>query len=87
MYLKNSWYVASWSNELADALISRTICDVPILLYRKQNGAPVAMGNLCPHRFAPLHMGKQIGDTVQCGYHGMVFGESGKCVLNPHQVA
>ena len=29
-------------------------------------------------------MGKKIGDTVQCGYHGMVFGENGACVLNPH---
>jgi phenylpropionate dioxygenase-like ring-hydroxylating dioxygenase large terminal subunit len=84
MYLTNAWYVAAWSHELGDALITRTICDTPVLLYRKENGDPVAMGNLCPHRFAPLHLGKRIGDTVQCGYHGMVFGESGKCVLNPH---
>ncbi len=84
MYLKNSWYVACWSTELGEDLITRTICEQPILLYRKQNGDPVAMGNLCPHRFAPLHLGKRLGDDIQCGYHGMVFGESGKCVLNPH---
>ncbi len=84
MYLKNAWYVAAWSNELDQELMTRTILEKPVLLYRKENGDPVAMGNLCPHRFAPLHMGKRIGDTVQCGYHGMVFGESGKCVLNPH---
>lgn len=83
-YLKNTWYVACWSSELGDALLTRTILEQPILLFRKGNGDPVAMGNLCPHRFAPLHMGKRVGDTVQCGYHGMVFGESGKCVLNPH---
>lgn len=84
MYLKNAWYVAAWSKELGQDLITRTICELPVLLYRKENGDPVAMGNLCAHRFAPLHMGKRIGDTVQCGYHGMVFGENGKCVLNPH---
>jgi phenylpropionate dioxygenase-like ring-hydroxylating dioxygenase large terminal subunit len=84
VYLKNAWYVAAWSDELGEELITRTICELPVLLYRKENGDAVAMGNLCPHRFAPLHMGKKIGDTVQCGYHGMVFGESGKCVLNPH---
>jgi phenylpropionate dioxygenase-like ring-hydroxylating dioxygenase large terminal subunit len=84
MYLKNAWYVGAWSGELADALITRTICEQQVLLYRKENGDPVAMGNLCPHRFAPLHLGKKIGDTVQCGYHGMVYGESGECVLNPH---
>jgi vanillate O-demethylase monooxygenase subunit len=84
MYLKNAWYVAATSQELGQELLTRTILEQPILLYRKENGDPVAIGNLCPHRFAPLHMGKRIGDTVQCGYHGMVFGESGKCVLNPH---
>ncbi|MEZ5744774.1 MAG: aromatic ring-hydroxylating dioxygenase subunit alpha [Sphingomonadaceae bacterium] len=84
MYLRNCWYVACWSHELGEELITRTICEKPVLLYRKENGDPVAIGNLCPHRFAPLHMGKRIGDTVQCGYHGMVFGESGACVLNPH---
>ena len=84
MYLNNAWYVACWSDELTEALITRTILEKPVLLYRKANGDAVAIGNLCPHRFAPLHMGKRIGDTVQCGYHGMVFGESGQCVLNPH---
>jgi phenylpropionate dioxygenase-like ring-hydroxylating dioxygenase large terminal subunit len=43
------------------------------------------MGNGCPHRSAPLHMGKLIGDTVQCGYHGLHFGENGRCVLNPNR--
>lgn len=85
MYLKNAWYVACWSSELGEDLITRTICDLPVLLYRKENGDAVAIGNLCPHRFAPLHMGKKRGDTVQCMYHGMVFGESGACVLNPHR--
>lgn len=84
MYLNNAWYVGVWSHELGEELITRTICEKPVLLYRKENGDAVALGNLCPHRFAPLHMGKRFGDDIQCGYHGMVFGESGKCVLNPH---
>ncbi|MFM5953453.1 MAG: Rieske 2Fe-2S domain-containing protein [Novosphingobium sp.] len=85
MYLRNAWYVAAWSHELGEDLITRTILEQPVLLYRKENGDPVAIGNLCPHRFAPLHLGKRIGDRVQCNYHGMVFGESGACVLNPHR--
>jgi phenylpropionate dioxygenase-like ring-hydroxylating dioxygenase large terminal subunit len=84
MYLKNAWYIAAWSNELGDALLGREICEQAVLLYRKENGDAVAIGGLCPHRFAPLHMGKRVGDTVQCGYHGMVFGENGQCVRNPH---
>lgn len=83
-YLKNAWYMAIWASELGAALETRTICELPILLYRKENGDPVAIGNLCPHRYTPLHLGKRLGDNVQCGYHGMVFGASGQCVHNPH---
>lgn len=84
MYLKNAWYVAAWSDEVSREMMTRTICEEHILLYRKENGDPVAIGNMCPHRFAPLNMGKLIGDNVQCPYHGFRFGETGSCVHNPH---
>ena len=84
MYLKNAWYVAGWSSEIGRELLERTICEQSIVLYRKENGDPVAIGNMCPHRFAPLSAGKLVGDDLQCGYHGLRFGAQGKCVLNPH---
>jgi phenylpropionate dioxygenase-like ring-hydroxylating dioxygenase large terminal subunit len=84
MYLKNAWYMAAWADELGTGFETRMICELPILLYRKENGDPVAIGNICPHRYTPLNLGKRVGDAVQCGYHGMVFGETGKCVHNPH---
>jgi phenylpropionate dioxygenase-like ring-hydroxylating dioxygenase large terminal subunit len=84
MYLENAWYVAAWAEEIGRKLLTRTICERPILLYRKENGSPVAIANRCPHRFAPLDRGRLKGDAVQCGYHGMVFGERGKCIHNPH---
>ncbi len=84
MYLKNAWYVAGWSSDISREPIERTICEQSIVLFRKENGDPVAMGNMCPHRFAPLSAGKLVGDDLQCGYHGLRFGASGKCVLNPH---
>jgi phenylpropionate dioxygenase-like ring-hydroxylating dioxygenase large terminal subunit len=84
MYLKNAWYMAAWANQLGTALLPRTLCDLPILLYRKENGDPVALGGICPHRYTPLQFGKRIGDAIQCSYHGMVFGPSGACVHNPH---
>lgn len=83
-FLRNIWYVAAWSGEISRALTPRTILGEPILLYRKENGAPVAISNRCPHRFAPLHLGKLVGDVVECGYHGLQFDCSGACVDNPH---
>ena len=83
-YLCNVWYVAAWSHELTDGLFARTILDQPIVLYRKENGDPAALTDRCPHRFAPLHLGRIKGDTVECGYHGLRFDGTGACVDNPH---
>ncbi len=84
MFLKNAWYVGAWSNEISDTLFARTIIEEPVLLYRKKNGDAVAIGNRCPHRFAPLHKGKLDDDCVECPYHGLKFNGNGRCVHNPH---
>jgi vanillate O-demethylase monooxygenase subunit len=85
-YLRNAWYVAAWSDDLADGqLLPRTIMQQPVVLYRKADGNVAALEDRCPHRFAPLSMGKIVkGDCVQCPYHGLEFNSAGACVLNPH---
>ncbi len=83
-FIRNAWYAAAWADELSAWLFCRTILGEPILLYRKQDRTPVALSDTCPHRFAPLHKGKLLGDVVQCPYHGLTFDESGTCVRNPH---
>ena len=84
-YLKNAWYAAAWPDEIgAETLLGRRILDEPVVIYRTSDGKAVAMGDLCPHRFAPLHLGRHMGDAIQCGYHGLEFGANGKCRLNPH---
>ncbi|MGE3778066.1 MAG: Rieske 2Fe-2S domain-containing protein [Pirellulaceae bacterium] len=83
MFMKNAWYVAAWSEEVRDSLFHRKILDEPVLLYRKADGSVVGMHDRCPHRFAPLHLGKLKDDTVQCGYHGLCFNARGECVSNP----
>ena len=83
--LKNTWYVAGWSDELVQGqLLGRVYLNQPVVLFRQTDGSPVALSDLCPHRFAPLHMGKQIGNVIQCAYHGLEFGADGRCVRNPH---
>ncbi len=83
-YLKNTWYVAAWSEEVGREPLRRKLLDHELVLYRKEDGQPVAIGNMCPHRFAPLSMGKLIGDCIECPYHGLRFDETGQCVANPH---
>src|SRR5262249_11568846 len=74
-YLRNAWYVAAWSDDLGDGqLLGRTILKQPIVLYRQSDGKVAALQDRCPHRFAPLHMGKVVhGDRLQCPYHGLEF--------------
>lgn len=83
-FLRNAWYVAALDEEVGRAMFTRTILNEEVLMYRKQDGSAVALRDRCAHRFAPLSRGTLIGDTVQCGYHGLQFDCSGKCVLNPH---
>ena len=84
-YVKNAWYAAAWSDEvLPGALFHRTYLEQPVLIYRLGDGTAVAMSNRCPHRFAPLHLGKLVGETVECPYHGLAFSSEGRCVANPH---
>jgi vanillate O-demethylase monooxygenase subunit len=84
-YVKNAWYVAGWACEFADTLTRVTLLDQNIVMFRASDGKVIALEDLCPHRFLPLSMGKRIGDTIQCGYHGMTFDCSGKCVRVPGQ--
>jgi vanillate O-demethylase monooxygenase subunit len=84
MFLKNAWYVAAWSEEVSRALLARRLLDIPVVLYRTEDGAPVALHDRCPHRFAYLHTGKLVGDAVECGYHGLRFDRSGACVRSPY---
>lgn len=83
-FLYNAWYCAGWSTDLTDKPIGIKILDMDIVLYRRQDGAAVAMSGVCPHRFAPLEMGTVDGDDLVCGYHGLRFNAEGQCIHNPH---
>jgi vanillate O-demethylase monooxygenase subunit len=85
MYVRNAWYVAAWDHEVTRSLKRRIILDEPVLLFRKDDGAPVALEDRCCHRQAPLSMGKLVGNIVQCPYHGLQFDTTGTCVKVPSQ--
>ncbi|MGE3245841.1 MAG: Rieske 2Fe-2S domain-containing protein [Beijerinckiaceae bacterium] len=84
-YVRNAWYVAATSAELGRALLARTFMDEPVVLWRKQDGAPAAIEDRCCHRHLPLSLGVLEGDDIRCGYHGLRFDCSGACVEIPGQ--
>lgn len=84
-YLRNTWYVAAWSAEIAPGvLLARTILEQPVVMFRRADGALAALHDQCPHRFAPLSSGLLKEGIVACRYHGLAFDGSGACVVNPH---
>jgi phenylpropionate dioxygenase-like ring-hydroxylating dioxygenase large terminal subunit len=85
MYLQNYWYVAAESFEVSRQPAPRTILGQPVVLYRTESGAPVALEDRCCHQRAPLHRGKLEGDAIRCGYHGLVFDSTGACIEIPEQ--
>jgi vanillate O-demethylase monooxygenase subunit len=85
MYLRNAWYVAGWSNEINAQPIARTFLDEPVVLYRANDGALVALEDRCCHRGMPLSLGEVVGNNIRCEYHGMVFDGTGRCIEIPNQ--
>src|SRR5690606_39678277 len=54
-YPRNLWWFAARSDEVGpDKPLGLWLLDEPVVLYRKSDGAVVALDNRCPHRWAPL---------------------------------
>lgn len=87
MFLKNYWYVAARIEEINRTPLSRTILGEPIVLFRREDGTPVALEDRCIHRSLPLSEGTVVGDAIQCGYHGLRFDGTGACIAVPGQAA
>ena len=83
-YLRNAWSPAIWSETLTGEPEARQLLDDPIVLFRDSTGNVCALYDACPHRFAPLSLGKVKDGTLACGYHGLEFDGVGQCVRNPH---
>ena len=84
-FLRDAWYVAAWTEEVGRAPLARLLLGEPVVLFRREDGTPIALEDRCCHRRAPLSKGKLLGDLLQCGYHGFTFDASGACVRIPGQ--
>lgn len=82
-FLLNTWYAAAWADEVASALLPRQILGERVVLFRTRGGQASALADRCPHRFAPLSLGRLVDDQIECGYHGLRFDGAGACTFNP----
>lgn len=84
-FVKNAWYVGAWADELDDGLVGRTIMNQPLVFFRDAEGRIGALEDRCCHRGAPLTKGHVVEAGLQCGYHGLTYDRTGKCVVIPGQ--
>lgn len=86
MFARNCWYVALEKGDVNTIKpVPVTIAGEAIVLYRDSSGGIVAMADMCPHRLAPLSLGRIEGDDIRCMYHGIRFSSAGECLEVPGQ--
>lgn len=64
-------------------ILSFIIHGLPIVIFRSNIGEISCLPDRCPHRSAPLSLGKVIDDEIQCPYHGWQFNKHGNCTKVP----
>lgn len=75
----DDWYIACPAKELGRGLNAFTLMGTPVVLFRGEDGTPGALLDRCPHRNAPLSLGRVYGDRIECRYHGWSFDRDGRC--------
>jgi len=84
-YVRNAWYVAAWTPDLADASpLAITVLGERIVLWRAE-GRLHALEDRCVHRLAPLSLGRCEGARLRCMYHGLLFDTEGRVAEIPGQ--
>lgn len=79
------WYAVAWAKDLKpEQVISVTLWNQPIAIYRGSSGQIYALDNICPHKGVDLHTGDIIGERLVCSYHGWEFDHHGQCVRIPY---
>ncbi len=81
--LPNFWYPVLQSGELRDTPVKIERFGENLAVWRGESHAPRIFENHCPHRRAPLSLGRIDGDELMCAYHGWRFNGAGDCVGIP----
>jgi phenylpropionate dioxygenase-like ring-hydroxylating dioxygenase large terminal subunit len=82
--LKNNWYVAGESDELAKKPQRVKMLGQNYVLFRDEHGRAACLSDVCIHRGGSLgKLGKVVNGCVECPYHGWRYDADGQCTLIP----
>ena len=72
------WYVAAFGSEVVRTPLARTVCNEPLVMFRRRDNSVAVLDDRCPHRFYQLSRGRLVDDDIECGYHGLRFDGMGR---------
>ena len=84
--LRNYWYPVFPTADLGtDKPVGIKRLGEDLVLWRGSDGGPQLFVDRCPHRGAPLSLGKiNEHGRLQCWYHGLEYDEAGQCRNVPY---
>jgi phenylpropionate dioxygenase-like ring-hydroxylating dioxygenase large terminal subunit len=80
---RSFWHPVAWSYEIADVPVAVTLLGEPLVVVRRPIGDVAAFVDECPHRGAPLSLGRLDGEELVCAFHGWRFGLDGAATCIP----
>ncbi|MEO0645919.1 MAG: aromatic ring-hydroxylating dioxygenase subunit alpha [Cyanobacteria bacterium J06650_10] len=84
MTFQDFWYVVALSEQLTHKdILSRTVLDEWLVIFRDEQGHPVALQDRCVHRNSRLSQGSLKNGQLQCPYHGWKYDSTGSVVNVP----
>jgi len=81
--LRNMWYPICRTEIVKDHPVGLQRLGQDVVVWRDSKGAVHVHDDRCLHRGAKLSLGKILGDTLRCAYHGWCYDGSGQCVTIP----
>ena len=80
---KNFWWPLEFSHVVGNKPARLHALGQDFVIYRKADGAPQVMSDLCIHRGGALSGGWTKGDCIVCPYHGWEYKPDGECARIP----
>jgi phenylpropionate dioxygenase-like ring-hydroxylating dioxygenase large terminal subunit len=84
--LRRAWHPVARAEEVGSAPLAVELLGEAWVLWRVPSGGPeevVAFVDRCPHRLAPLSIGRLERAGLRCAYHGWCFDATGRAVEIP----
>ncbi|KAJ3111369.1 hypothetical protein HDU96_005758 [Phlyctochytrium bullatum] len=85
MTMRKYWYPIMLSKEVVSGKVFQMhILDDPLVIFRDpETGLACAFADKCPHRSAPLSVGRIMDGKLECRYHGWQFDHEGNVTHIP----